>query len=169
MTMKTDQQCHAFGDESSRCGTYRLAIVQVPVVDLAKARGRLRAELLKGQRSIHFTDEKNARRRHLLALFGQLSRKVDHYPAYLAEFKSADEARAELLRRVATDLTKAGVSRLVLESREGRDHRDRSVLRTTLGTEPPLVYEHMRKHEEPLLWIADGFAWAEGKGGVWTT
>ncbi len=42
------------------------------------------------------------------------------------------------------------------------------MLRAALGPKPPLTYEHMRKHEEPLLWLADGFAWAEGKGGIWT-
>jgi hypothetical protein len=165
--MNTDPRCHAFGDESCRGGTYRLAVVHVPVTELATARGLLRAELLRGQRSIHFTDEKDARRRRLLTLFGRVAGRVEHYPARLADFRGAEQARAELLGALAVDLSKAGVTRLVLESREGRDHRDRSVLRATLGAEPPLAYEHMRKHEEPLLWVADGFAWAEGKGGVW--
>jgi hypothetical protein len=165
--MNADQRCHAFGDESCRGGTYRLAVVLVRVAELAKARGLLRAELLRGQRSIHFTDEKDPRRRRLLAVFGRVASGVEHYPAGLAEFGSAEEARAELLRALAVDLAKAGVTRLVLESRGSRDHRDRLVLRAVLGADPPLAYEHMHKYEEPLLWLADGFAWAEGRGGAW--
>jgi hypothetical protein len=165
--MIPDQVFHAFGDESCRGGVYRLAVARVAVADLAKARGALRAELLSGQRSIHFTDEKDARRRRLLLLFGQFASGVDHYSASLAEFAGADAARAELLHRLAVDLLKRGATRLVLESREGRDHHDRSVLRSVLGPATPMAYEHMRKHEEPLLWLADGFAWAEGRGGVW--
>jgi hypothetical protein len=165
--MPTERVCHAFGDESCRNGVYRLAIARVAAADVAGARRALRAELLSGQRGIHFTDEKDSRRRRLLELFGQMVSRVDHYSGRLAGWRDAETVRADLLRAAATDLPAAGVTRLVLESREGRDRRDRAVLRAVLGPRPAMTYEHLRKHEEPLLWLADGFAWAEGKGGYW--
>lgn len=30
-----------------------------------------------------------------------------------------------------------------------------------------LTYEHMRPHEEPILWVSDAVAWAYGAGGDW--
>ena len=29
------------------------------------------------------------------------------------------------------------------------------------------TYEHLRPHEEPLLWVADAVVWAHGAGGDW--
>lgn len=29
------------------------------------------------------------------------------------------------------------------------------------------TYEHLAPHEEPLLWVADGVAWAWGAGTDW--
>ncbi|HWB34749.1 MAG TPA: hypothetical protein VHA75_01865, partial [Rugosimonospora sp.] len=72
--------------------------------------------------------------------------------------------------QLTVDLAKAGVTRLVIESREGRDHIDRRTIYTalqSLGVPPSLRYEHLRGHEEPLLWIPDAIAWAYGAGGDW--
>jgi hypothetical protein len=80
-----------------------------------------------------------------------MTNRVDHYSSRLSDHPRAEHARAHLLRLLAVDLVKSGVTRLVLESRDDRDTHDRSVLRAVLGTHPPLVYEHVRKHEEPLL------------------
>jgi hypothetical protein len=165
--MPTDQVSHAFVDESCRNGVYRLAVVRVAEADLDQARRALRAELLAGQRSIHFTDESDARRRRLLERFGQLAGRVDHYSGPRAGYRNAEHVRAGLLATLAADLMASGVTRLVLESRDGRDGRDRAVLRAAFGPRPTCAYDHLRKHEEPLLWLADGFAWAEGKGGLW--
>lgn len=30
-----------------------------------------------------------------------------------------------------------------------------------------LVYEHLRPHEEPLLWVSDAAAWAVGASREW--
>jgi hypothetical protein len=30
-----------------------------------------------------------------------------------------------------------------------------------------LLYEHLKPHEEPLLWVPDAVAWCYGNGGDW--
>jgi hypothetical protein len=64
----------------------------------------------------------------------------------------------------------ATTSRLVLESCETMDHRDRRLIfavsrETRVGS--TFVYEHLRGFEEPILWASDAVAWAVGAGGSW--
>jgi len=73
---------------------------------------------------------------------------------------------------MAADLVKMSAHRLVLESRQDRDHLDRRTLRAALAdltgaTTGPLVYEHLRPSEDPLLWPPDALAWCYGAGGDW--
>ena len=165
--MSMDQPCHAFGDESKRGGTYRLAVAHVGVADLAETRRLLRAELLRGQRSIHFADERDARRRRLLVLFGQMTNRVDHYSSRLSDHPSAEHARAHLLRLLAVDLVKSGVTRLVLESRDDRDTHDQSVLRAVLGAHPPLVYEHIASTRSHCYGLPTDLHGQRAKAGIW--
>ncbi len=64
-----------------------------------------------------------------------------------------------------------GAQRLVLEGRGHReDLMDRRAIRDVLGPRPSsagLVYEHLRSHEEPLLWVPDAVAWCHGADGEW--
>ena len=53
----------------------------------------------------------------------------------------------------------------------GADRIDRHVIVAALhdnGIEPDrLAYEHLKPHEEPVLWIPDAVAWCHGSGGEW--
>jgi len=61
-----------------------------------------------------------------------------------------------------------GVTRLIIESREGRDDLDRQKLVGRLrGRRDAFLYDHMPPHGDPLLWIADAFAWCSSAGGPW--
>lgn len=156
-----------FVDESRRGRTYLMACVIVSPRSLAGARSEVRQLLLPGQRRVHLTDE-TKRRARLLATYGQLEVSANIYTTTVRG-RSDSPARAACLEALVKDLVEIGGQRLVLESREGRDHQDRAVISTTLAgaRDDALVYEHLLPHEEPLLWVADGFAWAYGAGSVW--
>jgi hypothetical protein len=128
---------HAFVDESRRGGTYLVAVALLDPGELSVVRASLRKLCLPGQRRIHFKDERDSRRREVLARI---------------------------------DFTELGVQRLVLESRQGRDKEDERALRDVLGKRPSdagLTYEHLRPHEDPLLWLPDAIAWCVGAGEDW--
>lgn len=81
-----------------------------------------------------------------------------------------ENARGRCLRAAVVDLLKLDARRLVLDSREGRDHHDRRVLREALGPRPSstgLTYLHQDSTQEPLLWIADVLGWCYNAGGDW--
>jgi hypothetical protein len=60
------------------------------------------------------------------------------------------------------------VTRLIIESREGRDELDRQVLISELRHRPGAFgYDHMPPYGDPLLWIADAVVWCSSAGGAW--
>jgi hypothetical protein len=83
---------------------------------------------------------------------------------------SGETARRRCLERLVRDLLDIGATRLVLESRASGDRLDQRVLRGATGKQPSgtgLLYEHLKPHEEPLLWVPDAVAWCYGNGGDW--
>jgi hypothetical protein len=76
----------------------------------------------------------------------------------------AEAAREACLGQIVSGLQERSVERLVLESRDD-DRRDARTIIRTRRPEPPLVFEHRAPLDEPLLWVADGVAWAAGLGG----
>ena len=156
---------HAFLDESNR-NRYFLACTLVAPGALNPVRTALRSMLLPGQRRLHFHDENARRRRELLARMCSLDLVVRVY-----EMRARERtARPVLLAALLADLKELSVGRLVIESREGRDHLDRQVIATMQHqgkASLTLVYEHLRPYEEPLLWVSDAVAWAVGAGGDW--
>jgi hypothetical protein len=76
--------------------------------------------------------------------------------------------RAESFRRMVQLLLDRNVTRLVIESREGRDHLDRQVLLGELRARATAFdYDHMPPSGDPLLWVADAIAWCSSAGGAW--
>ena len=156
---------HAFLDESNR-SRYFLACALVVPRALNPTRTALRSMLLPGQRRLHFNAESERRQRELLGRMCSLDLVVRVY-----EMRARERtARPALLAALLADLKDLSVERLVIESREGRDHLDREVIasmqrhgRASLA----LVYERLRPYEEPLLWVSDATAWAVGAGGDW--
>lgn len=143
-----------------------MALVEVD--RLAATRRDLRGLLLAGQRELHCKQEKPARRRFLADRMVALGCSV---LAYRTTAESGQEqARERCLRRAVEDLLALDARRLVLDSRQGRDHHDVRVLRDALGPRPStsgLTYQHMDSTQEPLLWIADVLGWCYNAGGFW--
>lgn len=80
----------------------------------------------------------------------------------VTEFTARDARLSELIRR----LQRASVPNVTTESRQfdGDDHR---TIHRTRAREPVLRFTHMVGDREPMLWVADGVAWAYGAGGQW--
>ncbi|GAA0611116.1 hypothetical protein GCM10010174_30690 [Kutzneria viridogrisea] len=157
---------HVFVDESRRGATYFLAASHMQPDKLGRTRTALRSLCLGGQRRIHFKDEGCARRREIIARLECLGLRVAMYTSQ----EPGELARENCLRGLVADLVEANARRLVLESRASGDRLDLRVLRTAMGhhaRRTGLVYEHLRPHEEPLLWVPDAVAWCFGSGGDW--
>jgi hypothetical protein len=159
---------HAFVDESGSSGRYQISMALVEADRLALIRRELRALLLPGQRELRCKQEKPARRRILADRIALLGCSV---LAYRASSDDGEErARERCLRRAVEDLLALDGRRLVLDSRQGRDHHDVRVLRDALGPRPSrsgLTYQHMDSVHEPLLWIAGVLGWCYNAGGLW--
>jgi len=160
---------HAFVDESSRNGQYLLGVTIVEPARLTTTRRALKALLLCGARELHFKKEKEPRRRFLIDRIVTLNVSARLYTGACTR-KTEEEARQRCLTQVARDLLGLQAHRLVLDTREDRDVRDRKTIQQVLGHRPSkteLTYEHVDSTAEPLLWISDAVAWCFGAGGDW--
>ena len=157
---------HAFLDESARGRTYLICASSISPANLSVARRELRSLRAPGQRRIHFATESDQRRRRLLK---EISILDTVSVIYVTNHRDQVTARAALLTTAAIGLHGAGVSRVVIEAREGQDHRDRTVMYQALGPDPSphLSYTHSGPATEPMLWVPDAVAWAWGRGGLW--
>ena len=158
---------HAFVDESKRHGLLVAAAVVQPR-DLAPARTALRRLCLPGQSRLHFTKERDDRRRQILTAIVELGVVIDLYDA--TGVRDQQQARAACLRALVQDLAAAGAQRLVLEQDDSLVRSDQAVLYTAVraaGAQEQLTYEHVPARSEPLLWIADAAAWCWSRGTPW--
>jgi hypothetical protein len=157
--------CHAFIDESRRQSGYYVATAVTVADQVSAARQLARGFLLPGQRRWHFTEESDRRRRQILAAIvgSELVRVA------VAHGSGPEPAvRARCLRDLTPALLQAGVTRVVIESRAGRDYQDRQVLARALrGVDHPFTYDHLTPAADAALWLADGVAWSISKGGSW--
>ena len=157
---------HAFVDESQR-DRYIICAAVVAPQDLRAIRGELRAMRLPGQRSLHFAQESPRRRRSLLKSISQLPLRVCLYESVERE----PAARRLAIDALLHDLIGMNGRRLIIEHREpSQDRRERSQIATAVQVRRApegLEYEHLARHEEPLLWVPDAVAWSYGASGDW--
>jgi hypothetical protein len=158
---------HVFVDESDR-GTYLVCAAVVAPAGLGELRQLLRGFCLPGQRRLHFKSENNARRKQILDALAAAGVQAR---IYRCRDISTVRARRHCLNAMVHDLVGLDAQRLVIESQQGQDERDKQVifhaLRSHRATADRLRYGHMRPYEEPGLWAADAIAWAHGAGGRW--
>jgi hypothetical protein len=155
----------AFVDESGRGSKYHVCVVVVANGDVDELRRLVRSFCLPGQRRWHFVHERDSRRRQIIDAIvasGQVTALI-----YRGKGRDA-EIRADSFRRMVQPLLERGVTRLIIESREGRDELDRQVLVGQLrGRSDAFLYDHMPPHGDPLLWIADALAWCSSAASTW--
>lgn len=156
---------HAFVDESVRRDRYILCAALIPGECAGNARALVRGFCLPGQRRWHFNHEPDGRRRQILTAMAR-SRDV---VAVIYEARGREvDARRECLTALVSDLIDRKADRLVIESRESQDQRDRHCVAAVLRkASAELPYAHVLPHCEPGLWWPDAIAWAYGAGGAW--
>jgi hypothetical protein len=154
---------HVYVDESER-RDYLLCAVLVSG-SVAPIRSGLRSLCRPGQRRVHFAKEQDARRRVLLSAIVQMEISARVYSAP----GSVRDSRATCLSALVADIVPLGARRLVIEGRESMNHLDVLILDAALRKHGVggLEYQHLRPHEEPVLWAADAIAWAVGAGEEW--
>lgn len=153
---------HIFVDES-KVGGYTLVAACVVPPELADARKLMRGLLLPGQRRLHFSDERDSRRRQILDTIcasGITSR------IYTCRSKAELAARQACLARLAADAQEMSAELIVIERDDSTMSHDRRTLFQHLRGST-LRYEHKRPYEDSLLWIPDAIAWSWTKGGPW--
>lgn len=159
-------RAHMYVDESA-ASDYLVIGALVASADVARARAAMKGLLLPGQRSLHMKNERN-RAGQILGVVIELQPRVLIYR--VERGVPAMEARSRCVRALARDACELGVARVVFDAIESVVDRDRSWVnsgsRSAGRRIPPFTYHHQRRHEEPLLWIADavGWAWARGAG-----
>lgn len=157
---------HAFVDESKARGFLLAAALIVPG-DLGQARKQVGALRLPGQRRVHFTTERPARRKVIISAMADIDVSVWVYDA--SACRDQRQAREACLRQLVTDLAAASAQMLVLEQDDSLVDADRRLLYGLVREHgcDTLRYEHKRAHEECLLAIPDAVAWCWAKGGTW--
>ncbi|TDE88177.1 hypothetical protein EXU48_23950 [Occultella glacieicola] len=157
---------HVFVDESKKRDYLLVAAVVIPS-GLAHARQTMRILQKPGQRRLHMVKESPARQHTILSTIATLGAQVTIYQAG-AGFRSHVERRGACLERLVEDIAAAGHTRLLLESEQGEEARDRRILYRQTdqhGCRDSLSYGHATAASEPLLAIPDAIAWAWARGG----
>lgn len=163
---------HAYLDESRlRIGDgpenlYLMVAVVVAGVDRLVIQDRLRSVRPPGFKRLHFRDDQRAvQRRHVTLLRELHEQGVIHAVeahARIPRARREQAGRNRCLSALAGHLAAAGVSELIIESRqEHQDQRDRRILHAGRdnGVVPPdLQWRFGRPKGEPLLWAADAIA-----------
>ncbi len=156
---------HAYVDESVRRNHYLICATTIAIQDRGAAQKALRGLRSSGQRRIHFVDESDRRRRTILAAIAKLETST---VVYIAQDRNQVTARTAILQTMVPDLRGRGVTRLLLDSRQGQDGKDRSTIHQAASKDPrSFSYAHQQSTSEPLLWVPDAIAWAWGRGGDW--
>ena len=157
----------AFVDESIRGQRYLMACVLLQARDVPSVRAEV-SELAGTKSSrVHFNAELESRRQTVLPTFAGLSMEAFVVSCRRNHGVTEFEARSRCLASIVASLQMRSVDRVVIESRQD-DLDDERTIHRVRQRDPHLVFEHRRGKDEPLLWIADGVAWAVGAGPRWS-
>ncbi len=155
---------HVFVDET-KSRDYVMAAAAVLPGELVESRKALRSLLLPGAQRLHFTHEKPARRRQLIAAMGRVDVQVT---LYVARTRDHVGGRQGCMKSILDDVLQDRAEMLVLERDESVEVADRRTIADRFRLEPAAPrYRHLSAREEPLLWISDAVAWCAQRGGEW--
>lgn len=160
LTTSAPKLAHLFVDESKRRGVTFVCVL-IASGDLSESRKAVRRLLMPGQSHIHFTKERDRRRKTLLAEFTKMPLHAAIYEA--PQSLSEVEQRRLCLNAIVTDAVAIQAQHLVIERDDSQSVHDQRILYTSTHRHTPLPaleYRLVGKRDEPLLWVADGIAWA---------
>lgn len=147
-----------FADESKRAGSpFTLAVVAIESDHVAAARKWLRSARMPNERTIHFTNEKNSRRRELLDGIVSWPWSPRLYIHESPERFQSD-ARDESLLWASELAHKLQANYLAVEWDQSRLQNDQSIL--TQQSRNRFRFGLHRAEDDALLWAADAMAWS---------
>ena len=154
----------AFVDESIRGDRYIMSCVLAEARTLGDARLSMVELALHGQ--VHFRKESARRRPMLVAAISALP--VEAFAVVLKRGPGVghEDARRVCLSAIVETLQEREVPRLTLD-RTTVAPADARTIRRVRRPAPLLTFEHRASRDEPMLWVADGIAWAVGSRGPW--
>lgn len=159
---------NAYVDESARPGRYVMSCLVVAPAAVGRLREETRQLLLPGQRRLHFHSESTHRQRQLASDLLHFEADVSVFICRSAHGRRTSGARAACLTAIVDHLQSAASDvMLTIESRHEQDRDDHPVIWSARRRRPLLDYEHVGGGDEPMLWLADAFAWLVGAGGEW--
>lgn len=156
-----------FVDENKSAGLLLVGASYFPG-NVAVGRARLRSLLLPGQERLHFSHERDSRRRRILdvALEDLTTVVVVQANPSLSPAAQRQLALVELVGQAVRD----GVTRIWIEQDDSVVAFDRKVLfdhGRAIEAPESVSYAWLRPRQDPLLWAADAIAWAWARGGAW--
>jgi xanthine/CO dehydrogenase XdhC/CoxF family maturation factor len=153
--------------DESKAKNYVFIGILVQAGDAPRLRKRVAALKMPGQRSIHFVNESESRRKKLLQEYsdlGIIAVKV------VSTRKSKLDAREDCVRSLVHLAASMGCNSMVFDRDESVISKDELWLKSELrkvNRREPIGFQHLSRHEEPILWVADALAWCDSRGGDW--
>ena len=156
------RESHMFVDESKARSFLFVAVMVAPhAVHLL--RRDLRVVRPKGRRDIHFNGARDDLRDTVVGL---LERHGINAVVFRAVAAKGCNPREDCVRATARLAVEIAAHSVVLDRDESLEAQDRRWLYQELH-KSGVRYDHLHRHEEPLLWAADAIAWCWQRGGAW--
>lgn len=155
-----------FVDESKTRG-YTMVATVVAHKDLDSLRRSLRKNRLRGQKRIHFTKERDSRKRLLLSRFTDLRLQS---VVFHCDTKDDVAGRRACLSAIVAHAASHGYDQVVIERDASIEQADKKAIQQEVqrqNARGTLTYRFEAPQLEPLLWVADAVAWSYTKGGDW--
>lgn len=153
--------------DESKDKRYLFAVSVVNESDLGRLRKQLKGLVKPGQRSLHFSGEKDSRRKKILSELVHLGIRAK----ILHSDESIElEARRHCIEQVVEFASSIDASLIIFERDDSLFAFDEKFLKRHLKEQELLGvigFSHAYKHEDPLLWTADAIAWCQNRGGDW--
>lgn len=140
-----------------------LAVVRIRSEDVGRLRVQVRKLVPHGRSYLHFNSERPEVITKALREFAKMP--IEATLISVPAGVPAHEARERAVRQVARLAKLRLPQRIVFELDTSMEVHDRRWLRSELGGKSGIEYAHLGKTGDPLLWIADGIAWAVQRGG----
>ena len=156
------RESHLFVDESKARSFLFVAVVVAPHA-VHMLRKDLRAARPKGRRDIHFNGARDDVRNEVVRILRQHDVRAVTFRAVTVK---GCNPREDCVRATARFAASIAARSIVLDRDESLEVRDRRWLFQELH-KSGIRYDHLHRHEEPLLWAADAIAWCWQRGGVW--
>ena len=158
-----ESQLVAYIDESSAYRPpnrqeYMICAAIIDSQDLEQVREELRPLLLPGQVKLHWTDERNSRRRKIVETLSGIDSMQAIITHQSEVSKRTERHRRKCLEQMYFELSEMHIHNVTLESRqEAQNKRDLAhiVALQGQGQSVNIRLQHVRGGDDPILWVPD--------------